>query len=142
VVFVAALAATPQRDDAPVVLLVEDHPDTRQMYAQFLSSAFDVMEAADAEHALTLIDARRPDLVITDLSLPGMDGFDMIERLRHDPATRRIPVICLSGFGGHAHEERARESGCDLILQKPCLPDALAAAALQVLHQHEKDQAP
>jgi two-component system, chemotaxis family, CheB/CheR fusion protein len=75
----------------------------------------------------------RPDLLITDLSLPGMDGFELVARIRKDPRLGRIPIICLSGYGGHAHEQRAREAGCDRILQKPCMPDALSEIALEVL---------
>lgn len=133
-VFLSALSVTP-RKEAPLVLLVEDHPDTRQMYAQFLGLQFEIVEAPDAERALTMIEGRPPQLVITDLGLPGMSGFEMIERLKADPETRDIPVICLSGFGGHAHEERAHELGCVLVLQKPCLPDELADAAANVIKE-------
>jgi CheY-like chemotaxis protein len=133
----AALASSPHTKEPPLVLLVEDHLDTRQMYAQFLSLQFAIAEAPDAEQALTMIHGRAPRLVITDLSLPGMSGFEMIERLKGDPTTRDIPVICLSGFGGRGHEERARELGCNLVLQKPCLPDELADAAASVLREGE-----
>ncbi len=134
-IFLSALSVAPHRKGPPLVLLVEDHPDTRQMYAQFLSTRFEIAEASDAERALSMIQGRAPQLVITDLSLPGMNGFEMIERLKGDPKTRHIPVICLSGFGGHAHEERARELGCKLVLQKPCLPDELADAAASVIRE-------
>ena len=129
----AALAFPPKPENLPVLLLVEDHRDTRQMYVAFLSSSFDIMEAADAEQALQLAGQRRPDLVITDLSLPGMDGFELIAKIRSETATRHVPVISLSGYGGHIHEERARAAGCDRILQKPCLPDTLAQVALELL---------
>ncbi len=127
-------AAGARRKDAPLVLLVEDHRDTRQMYAHFLGMRFEIAEAPDAERALEMIGDRPPKLVITDLALPGMSGFDLIERLKGDPRTRDIRVICLSGFGGHAHEERAHELGCDRVLQKPCLPDELADAASRVIN--------
>jgi CheY-like chemotaxis protein len=117
----------------PVILLVEDHDDTRQMYAEFLTESFDVLQAGDGVQALELIRTRRPDLVITDLSLPGIDGFELIARMRQDPALVDIPIICLSGFGGHAHERRAAEAGCNRVLQKPCMPDELAKAAAQLL---------
>lgn len=135
--FLATIETTSARQRLPLVLLVEDHSDTRQMYAEFMSGRFEIAEAPDAEHALSMIRGRPPRLVITDLSLPGMDGFEMIERLRGDPKTQHIPVICLSGYGGESHEERARALGCDLVLQKPCLPDALADAAAGVIQQRE-----
>ncbi|MDQ3214023.1 MAG: response regulator [Acidobacteriota bacterium] len=117
----------------PVIVLVEDHQDTRQMYVEFLSVSFDVLPAADGPGALEIMRARRPDLLITDLSLPGMDGFELVSRVRKDPLMKNVPVICLSGYGGHTHEQRARDAGCDHILQKPCMPDALAEVALEVL---------
>jgi CheY-like chemotaxis protein len=93
------------------------------------------MEAASAEQALARIAARRPDLIITDLSLPGMDGLDLIARVRRDAWGQRLPVICLSGWGGHTYEERARAVGCQCILQKPCTPDALEQAAQELLRE-------
>lgn len=117
----------------PVIVLVEDHQDTRQLYAEFLSVSFHVLPAADGPGALEIMRAQRPDLLITDLSLPGMDGFELVSRVRNDPLMKGVPVICLSGYGGHAHEQRARDAGCDRIMQKPCMPDALAEVALEVL---------
>lgn len=115
------------------VLLVEDHLDTRQMYAEFLGIDFDVMTAADGEDALSMMRLHPPDVLITDLSLPRMDGFELIARVRADPALRAIPVICLSGYGGHEHEERALAAGCDRVLQKPCMPDALAEVVSETI---------
>jgi CheY-like chemotaxis protein len=128
-------AAADRRGPAarPVILLVEDHQDTRQMYAEFLSASFEVLPAADGLEAVEIMRTARPDLLITDLSLPGIDGFELVARIRKDPRLGRIPIICLSGYGGHAHEQRAREAGCDRILQKPCMPDALSEIALEVL---------
>ena len=117
----------------PHIVLVEDHADTRQMYAEFLSLSFEVLQASDGREALALMRERAPALVITDLSLPGMDGFELIRLMRDDDRLRSVPVICLSGYGGHAHEQRAREVGCDHILQKPYLPDALATLAESVV---------
>ena len=119
--------------ERPLLLLVEDHLDTRQMYAEFLSMAFEVVTAGDGDQALDLMRGRRPDLLITDLSLPGMDGFDLIAHVRGDPSLRSVPILCLSGYGGHAHEQRARDAGCDRMLQKPCLPETLAAAAADLI---------
>jgi DNA-binding response OmpR family regulator len=143
VLLFAALAFPARPGQKPVLLLVEDHRDTRQMYVAFLSSSFDVMEAADAEQALELIQKRRPDVIVTDLSLPGMNGFELIGRIRRNAITAEVPVISLSGYGGESHEQRAREVGCDRVLQKPCLPDALADTARELLRcgGKESDQA-
>jgi two-component system, cell cycle response regulator DivK len=117
----------------PTLLLVEDHADTRQMYAEFLSATFDVLEAADGEEALELAQRHALGLVITDFSLPGMDGFELTRQLRVNAGTKHVPVICLSGYGGQAHERKAREVGCDKVLEKPCLPDLLARTARDMM---------
>ena len=121
-----------------LVLLVEDHDDTRQMYAEYLGETLTVVEAADGQVALDLLRREPPDLLITDLSLPGLDGFELITRVRQDAGLARLPIICLSGYGGHAHDERAREAGCDRILQKPCMPDVLAEAAHALLDDESR----
>jgi CheY-like chemotaxis protein len=117
----------------PRVILVEDHSDTRLMYAEFLGGEFEVIQAGDAEEALRAMQERAPDLVITDITLPGVNGFELVSRMRADPALAAVPVICLSGYGGTAQEDRAREVGCDRLIEKPCLPDTLSDAALEVL---------
>ena len=120
------------------MLIVEDHDDTRTMYATFLSHSYDVLEARDAARALDILRERTPALVITDVALPGIDGFELVARMRAEPASSRIPVICLSGFDGSAHEERARQVGVDRVLSKPCLPDELARAADEIVRQRRR----
>ena len=122
----------------PLVILVEDHADTRLMYAEFLSSAFEVVQAGDGEEALRVMQTRVPDLVITDLALPVVNGFELVTRMRADPTLAAVPVICLSGYGGSAQEDRAREVGCDRLIEKPCLPDTLSDAALEVLRARKQ----
>lgn len=118
----------------PVVLLVEDHRDTRLMYAEFLAAeGFEVVQAADGREALALLRERIPDLVITDLSLPHVDGFELMNRMRNDPTLSAVPVLCLSGYSDDTHEQRARAAGCDRLIQKPCLPDTLAETASAML---------
>ena len=116
----------------PVILLVEDHQDTRQMYAEFLSCSFEVLAAADSNAALEILkQSHRPDDHRLSHCRHGRLRAGVADP--EDPALGRIPIICLSGYGGHAHEVRAREAGCDRILQKPCMPDALAEIALELL---------
>ena len=116
----------------PLVLLVEDHQDTRQMYAEFLAFDYEIAEAATGRDALVAMEDRRPDLVITDLSLPDIDGFELLKRIQEDPHLRRVPVICLSGYGGFGDNQPAA-TGFTKLLQKPCLPDTLAGAVAEVL---------
>lgn len=118
---------------AALILLVEDHQDTRQMYAEFMAMHYEVIEAASGTEAIQHMTARRPDLLVTDVSLPDFDGFELVSRMRGEVSLANVPVICLSGYGGYAHEQRAREVGCALLLQKPCLPDTLANAVADVL---------
>jgi DNA-binding response OmpR family regulator len=119
----------------PLLLIVEDYADTRQMYAEFLSGSFEVLQAGDGREALALLETSVPALVITDLTLPGIDGFELVRQMREKASTSRVPVICLSGHLGRAHEQRAREVGCDRLLEKPCLPEALARMASELLRQ-------
>ena len=127
--------ATTKRREVPLILLVEDHQDTRQMYAEFLGMGFEVQTAPDGEQALKAVRLDRPDLVITDLSLPGINGFELIEQIREDPDLRSIPIICLSGYGGHLYEERALAAGSNRILLKPCMPDTLAEVAAELIQE-------
>jgi CheY-like chemotaxis protein len=123
----------PQVLERPLLLIVEDHADTRQMYAEFLGSSYDVQQAANGEQALDAMNRRVPSLVITDFSLPGIDGFELIRRMRSEHTTRNVPVICLSGYVGSGHEQQAQASGCDCVLEKPCLPDKLAQTARDLI---------
>lgn len=115
-----------------IVLLVEDHVDSRAMYAEFLRLEFNVVEAGDGVVALEVIEQTRPDVIVTDLALPRMDGYALVERIRDDERLRNVPVIALSGYSGSDHEARAFEAGCDLVLLKPCLPETLAQAVASV----------
>jgi CheY-like chemotaxis protein len=120
----------------PLLLLVEDYAETRQMYAEFLGDTFDVLQAADGQEALALLATSVPALIITDFTLPGIDGFELIRQIRRNASMRAVPVICLSGHGGRAHEQRAHEAGCTCVLEKPCLPETLATTARELVREH------
>ena len=100
-----------------------------------LGDTFDVMQAGDGQEALALVAASIPALIITDITLPGIDGFELIRQIRGNVSMRAIPVICLSGHGGRAHEQRAREVGCTRVLEKPCMPETLAKTARELVRQ-------
>jgi CheY-like chemotaxis protein len=121
----------------PYVVLVDDHHDTRLMYAEFLGHTMEIRTVEDGRKALEVLSVRRPDLVITDLSLPGMDGLELVALIRKNPLLSGVPIICLSGYGGIALEERARQAGVNRLIQKPCLPDALAAIVEDVLRESQ-----
>jgi two-component system cell cycle response regulator DivK len=118
----------------PLVLVVDDFTDNREMYAEYLSySGYEVIEATNGEEAIEAAQARMPDIIIMDLSLPVMDGWEATRRLKADERTRGIPVVALTGHGLAGHSKGARDAGCDSFLAKPCLPDQLVAEIERIL---------
>jgi two-component system cell cycle response regulator DivK len=117
-----------------LVLVVEDYQDAREMYAAYLQfSGFDVAEAANGIEAIEKTTELLPDIVLMDLALPRMDGWEATRRLKGDPRTRHIPVVALTGHALPGHSDGAREAGCDAFVTKPCLPDALVAEIRRLL---------
>jgi two-component system, cell cycle response regulator DivK len=111
---------------APLVLVVEDYPDAREMYSEYLRfSGFRVAEARNGEEALEKAFTLLPDVVLMDLALPLMDGWEATRRLKGDPRTAQILVVALTGHALAGHAEGARRAGCDAFVTKPCLPDEL-----------------
>jgi two-component system, cell cycle response regulator DivK len=118
----------------PLVLIVDDVQDNRTVYVLFLRfSGFRVAEAGDGEEALRQTATLQPDIIVMDLSLPIMDGWEATRRLKRDPRTKRIPVIVLTGHALPEHAQAARDAGCDLVITKPCLPDQLLDAIRRIL---------
>ena len=117
----------PLPDPTPTVLLVEDDRDGRRMYAAWLSQAgFRVVEAHNGLQALERAFEFPPDAVVTDLNIPGIDGFELTRRLRSDPRTRAVPILAVTGYAAFAADpSRAQRAGCDAVLPKPCSPDDL-----------------
>jgi two-component system cell cycle response regulator DivK len=105
------------------VLLVEDNPHNRKIFAGMLGHAgFRVVEAENGNEALTKVKSEKTDLVLMDLSIPGVDGWECTRRIKADPATKDLPVIALTAHAMRGDEERAREAGCDGYLSKPVSP--------------------
>jgi CheY-like chemotaxis protein len=118
----------------PLVLIVDDVQDNRTVYVLFLRfSGFRVAEAENGVEALRQAEALMPDIVVMDLSLPVMDGWEATRRLKRDPRTKTIPVVVLTGHALPEHAQAAREAGCDLVITKPCLPDQLVDAIRRIL---------
>lgn len=119
---------------APLILLVDDFEDNREMYALFLThSGFRVAEAASGPEALERAFELLPDLIVMDLSLPGLDGWEVTRRLKSDARTRHIPVLALTSHALEGFSEGAREAGCDGFVTKPCLPEQLLTEIRAVL---------
>jgi CheY-like chemotaxis protein len=116
------------------VLLVDDVADNRTVYAMWLTAVgFRVAEAGTGNEALELVDRLRPDVVVMDLSLPLMDGWEATRRIKADPRIGGTPVVALTGYALADHAHRAREAGCDLVITKPCLPEDLEQVLRQLL---------
>jgi CheY-like chemotaxis protein len=121
-------------DTAPLILVVDDYQDAREMYAEYLQfSGFRVAEARNGNEALEQAFALKPDLILMDLSLPGMDGWEATRVLKADDRTKNIPVVALTGHALAGASEGARKAGCDSFVTKPCLPDDLVVEVRRML---------
>jgi CheY-like chemotaxis protein len=110
-----------------MVLLAEDFDDTRDVYAFYLRrEGFTVHDLPDGNRVLALALEMQPDVVVLDISLPGVDGYALAAALRAHPLTARIPIVVLSAHAYPEDEKRAREAGATAFLRKPCLPAKLA----------------
>jgi CheY-like chemotaxis protein len=123
-------------EGTPLVLVVEDYQDAREMYVEYLKfSGFQVAEARNGLEAIEQAVHLLPDIILMDLALPRMDGWEATRRLKEDERTRHIPVVALTGHALAGHAEGARQAGCDAFVTKPCLPDALVAEINRVLRR-------
>ena len=112
----------------PLVLIVDDFEDNRTMYVEYLQfQGFRVEEAVNGEEAVAQATALVPAVIIMDLSLPVMDGWEATRRIKANPKTKDIVVIALTGHAEAAHAKKAMDAGCDDFVAKPCLPDQLVA---------------
>jgi len=125
--------------DAPLVLVVEDYQDAREMYSAYLQfSGYRVAEATNGLEAIEQATALMPDIILMDLALPKMDGWEATRRLKLNQATRHIPIVALTGHALAGHAEGARQAGCDSFVTKPCLPDALVAEIKRMLASQDQ----
>jgi two-component system, cell cycle response regulator DivK len=120
--------------ERPLVLIVEDQLDLRQLYAQELAmSGFDVIEAGNGVDAISHTSEQFPDVVLMDLSLPVLDGWEATRRLKDDRRTAHIPVVALTAHDGSGELQRATLAGCDWFVPKPCPPHDLIEEVRRVL---------
>ena len=118
----------------PLILVVDDYQDAREMYAEYLQfSGFRVAEAKNGNEAVDQAFALKPDLILMDLSLPGMDGWEATRRLKADERTKHIPIVALTGHALAGASEGAKKAGCDSFVTKPCLPDDLVVEVRRML---------
>lgn len=108
------------------ILVVEDDADNRRIVVKVLTvDGYEVLEATDGRSALAMARKEHPDLIIMDLAMPGLDGWQAATQLKSDPKVADIPIIALTAFAMRGDEERAREAGCDGYLSKPCRPQTI-----------------
>jgi CheY-like chemotaxis protein len=118
----------------PLVLVVDDYQDAREMYAEYLkASGFRVEEAGTGIEAVEKARHVKPDCILMDLSLPGIDGWEATRQLKADVTTKHIPVVAITGHASELASRDARAAGCVSFVLKPALPDAVVAEVRKAL---------
>jgi two-component system, cell cycle response regulator DivK len=118
------------------ILIVEDQEDNRQILRDLLTSAgYEMSEAEDGEVALTAVKARRPDLILMDIQLPLIDGYEVTRRIKADPDLKDIPIIVVSSYALSGDEPKARAAGCDAYVTKPYSPRHLLGQIREFLRE-------
>jgi two-component system cell cycle response regulator DivK len=116
------------------ILVVEDHEENRRIMRDLLTSAgFEMIEAHTGEDGVRVAEAERPDLILMDIQLPGLDGYEATRRIKAKPALRAIPIIAVTSYALSGDEGKAREAGCDEYVAKPFSPRALLAKVWELL---------
>ena len=110
------------------ILVVEDQEDNRRILHDLLTSAgYEIIQAENGEEALAAAARERPDLILMDIQLPLLDGYEATRRIKADPALHAIPIIVITSYALSGDEGRARAAGCDAYVTKPYSPRALLA---------------
>src|SRR4029077_5737663 len=116
------------------ILVVEDQPDNRRILRDMLSNAgYELVEAESGEEALTAVEAQRPDLILMDIQLPVMDGYETTRRIKADPESKAIPIIAVTSYALIGDEAKALAAGCNAYVTKPYSPRALLAKIQEFL---------
>jgi len=117
------------------VLIVEDNEDNRIVYSTILRHhGFRVSEALDGEEGIAKARRELPDLILMDISIPLIDGWEVTQTLKKDDATRHIPVVALTAHAMPGDRQRAMDVGCDGYLAKPCEPRAVLAEVNRLIN--------
>jgi two-component system cell cycle response regulator DivK len=117
------------------VLVVEDQEDNRQILRDLLASAgIDMIEAGDGPTGLAAATAERPDLILMDIQLPGLDGYEVTRRIKSNPGLAHIPIIAVTSYALSGDEDKARLAGCDAYVTKPYSPRQLLAKSREFLN--------
>lgn len=110
------------------ILVVEDQEDNRRIVRDLLTSVgYEVIEAVTGDEGVRMAGMHTPDLILMDIQLPGLDGYEASRRIKADPALRRIPIIAVTSYALSGDDVKAFEAGCDAYVAKPYSPRALLA---------------
>lgn len=116
------------------ILVVEDQEDNRQILRDLLASAdYEMIEAQDGEAAIAAAKANRPDLILMDIQLPVLDGYEATRRIKADTDLQHIPIIVVTSYALSGDEVKARDAGCDAYVTKPYSPRLLLAKIKEFL---------
>jgi two-component system cell cycle response regulator DivK len=119
---------------ANCILVVEDQADNRQILRDLLGNAgFDLMEAENGEDALAAVAKQRPDLILMDIQLPTMDGYEATRRIRANPEMKDVPIIAVTSYALTGDDAKALAAGCNAYVTKPYSPRALLAKVREYL---------
>jgi DNA-binding response OmpR family regulator len=123
------------------LLIVDDDRNSREGYRLYLSAkGFDVLAVSGGADALEFVKRATPDLVVLDLGLPDIDGWEVARRLKNSDETSAIPIIAFSGRSMQHEQVSALRAGCDLYLTKPCAPEKLLTAIHKLLGMERRGQ--
>ncbi len=110
------------------ILVVEDQEDNRRIMRDLLTSAgYEMLEAVTGEAGVALAETARPDLILMDIQLPGLDGYEATRRIKANPALRATPIIAVTSYALSGDDQKARDAGCDGYVSKPFSPRVLLA---------------
>lgn len=116
------------------ILIADDSEDNRSMYSEYLVFAgYSVLQATNGFEAVSIATAMKPDLILMDLSMPELDGWQATRELKRNKATRSIKIVALTGHAFSEMESRVIDAGCDRYVAKPCLPHEVAEIVAELL---------
>ena len=116
------------------ILVIEDHEDNRRIMNDTLSAAgFKVIEAVTGDAGVAMAESERPDLILMDIQLPGIDGYEATRLIKAKPALRHIPIIAVTSYALSGDDVKAKEAGCDAYLAKPFRPRELLATGRELV---------
>ena len=118
------------------ILVVKDQEDNRRILRDLLTSAgYEMIEAVTGEEGVTLAESDHPDLILMDIQLPGLDGYEATRRIKANPTLRHIPIIAVTSYALSGDDVKALEAGCDAYVTKPFSPRAMLTKIREFLPQ-------